>query len=426
MIRVACPHCQRTFRTMTEGMGLTAVCSGCGKSFKIGCARPPFTWKPTSLAEDSWIGVSPPEERKEIKHCIMCDAPLEDDAIRCLACGANQITGLVHKSRYRPAENIKVPLWALLPIKPVLVVLVVVGVGAGILWAVQKMFSAAVEEGVEMAQERIIRAAAQHYAGGMEPDEFAAKYGGRIDDRNLPRALEMLNAGDPMIRAAAAPLIACGNVTQVQPIVDKVRSDDQTEAAGALRILEAIGPKRLVELSCNDDEELRGPAAEALCLLFEINTDEQTLAALSTAGSADEKIEQLNRLCRPRPLAVGYFAIRIEDQVAPDPARVEQIGRAFYLHLGSATFVTDFEADRTFNIPVDRWCAATGIAVDVKEVRRWVTGTITLASPFGTGWRGEARVKAVQSLDGPPPGFLPVGPLDRNEVIILPIILEKQ
>ena len=56
MIRVACPHCQRTFRTTTEAMGVTAVCSGCHQSFRIGEARPPFTWKPTSLAEDSWIG----------------------------------------------------------------------------------------------------------------------------------------------------------------------------------------------------------------------------------------------------------------------------------------------------------------------------------------------------------------------------------
>jgi hypothetical protein len=429
-------------------MGVTAVCTGCRQTFRIGSARPPFTWKPTSLAEDSWIGVSPPEEKKEIKHCIICDAPLDEGAVRCLACGAKQITGLVHKSRHQTVKDVKIPIWALLPIKPVLAVLAVVLVGAGIFLAIQKMFSAAVQEGVEMAQVRVIRAAAQPYAAGMDPDEFAVTYAGRVDDRNLPRALEMLNAGDPMIRAAAAPLIACGNVTQVEPIVTKARSDDDAEAAGAVRVLHAIGPRRLVELSCEKDEQLRGPAAEALCLLFRLNADEQTLAALSAAGTAAEKIELLNRLCRPRPLAVGRFAIHIEDhtrdapsdsavgagerassppvQTAPMLAVIEQLGRTFYLKLGHTTFVSDFNAERTFTIPVEKWCAATGVAVDPKEVRNWISGTITLSSPLGSGWQGEARVKALQKLASPPPGFLPVGKLERNDIVTLPVVLEQR
>ena len=66
MIRVQCPHCERRYRTVTEVMGKPAVCSKCKQTFRIGESRPPFQWKPTDLAEASWIGVQPPEEREKL------------------------------------------------------------------------------------------------------------------------------------------------------------------------------------------------------------------------------------------------------------------------------------------------------------------------------------------------------------------------
>ncbi|HOA73093.1 MAG TPA: hypothetical protein PL151_00815 [Phycisphaerae bacterium] len=426
MIRVACPHCQRTFRTTTEAMGVTAVCSGCHQSFRIGEARPPFTWKPTSLAEDSWIGVEPPEEKKEIKHCIICDAPLGDDAIRCLACGANQITGLVHKPRNRPVQDVKAPFWALLPIKPLIVVAVVAAIGMGVFVAIKSMFKAAVDDGLEMAQVRMIRKAAQDLANGMDPDDFAVTHAGRVTDKNLPRALEMLNAGDAMIRAAAAPLIACGKITQVQPIVDKAKSTDAALASGAIQILQALGPRRLVELSVDDQAEVRRPAAEALCLLFKIPLDDRTLEMLSSADAPARRIDQLNRLCRAWPRAVGTFSLVMGEEVAPLPAVIEQIGRTFYLQIGTGRFVSEFDTERTFVIPVEKWCAATGVAVDPKEVRSWISGTLTLASPYGAGWEGELRVQALRKLASAPPGFLPVGELDGNETVVMPVVLQQR
>lgn len=426
MIRVACPNCQRTFRTTTEAMGRTAVCSGCHESFRIGSARPPFTWKPTDLGEDSWIGVEAPAEKKEIKHCIMCDAPLEDDAIRCLACGANQVTGLVHKPRNRPVAEVKAPVWSLLPIKTLIVVALVVLAGGGLFWGVRSIFSAAVEDGVEMAQVRVINTAARALAAGMDPDEFARKYAGRVDDKNLPRVLEMLDAGDVAIRNAAAPLIACGTVSDVAPIVAKAKSAHTRVADGAIKALQAIGPQRLVELSSSEQSSLRRPAAEALCLVFEIEANETTLSELSRACPVAEKIESLNKLCRPWPRAVGRFSVRIGEHVAPVAARVDQVGRTFYLQIGSGRFASDFDAERRFTIPVERWCAATGVAVDRMKMREKIGGTIILASPYGAGWQGEARVTARQKLTAAPPGFLPIASLDQDQTVSLPIVLEQR
>lgn len=64
MIRVLCPYCQRRYRTERSAFGVMAVCSACHRAFPIGQKLAPFEWQPTDLAEDSWIGVKPPEEKK--------------------------------------------------------------------------------------------------------------------------------------------------------------------------------------------------------------------------------------------------------------------------------------------------------------------------------------------------------------------------
>jgi hypothetical protein len=105
------------------------------------------------------------------------------------------------------------------------------------------------------------------------------------------------------------------------------------------------------------------------------------------------------------------------------PATIEQVGRTFYLQIGSGTFVSEFDVERTFVIPVERWCAATGAAVDIRQVRNWVGGTIVLSSPFGADWTGEVRITARRTLSEPPPGFLPVDKLAANEAVTLPVAL---
>lgn len=107
-------------------------------------------------------------------------------------------------------------------------------------------------------------------------------------------------------------------------------------------------------------------------------------------------------------------------------AVVDQIGRTFYLRIGSGTVTSDFAAERTFVIPIEQWCAATGVAVDARQVREWIAGTLTLTSPFGAGWQGEARITARKDLSSPPPGFLPVAGLRRDQAATLSVVLEHR
>jgi hypothetical protein len=411
---------------MTEGMGKTAVCSGCSQPFRIGSARPQFAWKSSDLGEDSWVGVEAPQEKKEIKHCIICQAPLDDDAVRCSACGANQITGLVHKRRAPAQVEAGSSILSILPMRLIALLLAVALVGAGVFWGIRSLFSSVADSGVELARHRIIMAAAKAVAGGADDAEFSSKFAGRVDNESLPRFLEMLEAGDPMIRKAAPLLIACGKVTQVGPIVAKARSPVKAVAEGAVQVLQAIGARRLVMLSNDADAQVRRSAAEGLCALFSLKADAPAVDELAEAVETAEKVERLNKLCRPWPGAVGTFAIQAGEQPASMTAQVEQIGRSFYLHVGSREFVSDSTAERTFVIPVEQWCAATGVAVDARQVTELISGRVTLTSPFGIGWEGEARVTARKDLSVDPPGFLPVGKLHREETVTLPVKLENE
>ena len=88
----------------------------------------------------------------------------------------------------------------------------------------------------------------------------------------------------------------------------------------------------------------------------------------------------------------------MNDRPAPFTVTVEQIGRTFHLQAGIGEFVSAADHERTFTIPVERWCAATGMAVDAHEVRNWMTGSITLTSPLGVGWEGTARLTSKRRL----------------------------
>lgn len=409
---------------MTEGMGKTAVCSGCGQTFRIGSARPKFQWKSTHLGEDSWVGVAPPEEKKEIKHCIMCQAPLEEGSVTCLACGANQVTGVVHRRRPVVKDG-GTSVWSLLPMRTIVMVLVAIAVLGGVWYGLKAMLQGVAHEGVELARQRIVMEAARYLADGGDEQSFAEKFSGRVTDENLDRFLLMLGANDPNIRQAAPLLIACGNVTQVGPIVTLAKSDDPATSGGAIAVLREIGPRRLVELSNDENEAVRRSAAQALCLLSGLADDQQTVDVLAERVATAEKTDRLNRLCRPWPQASGKFRVYVGDDEAPAPATVVQYGKVFYLRLGTGEFRSSFEEERTFSIPIERWCAATGVAVDPKEVRNWVSGSVVLMSPFGSGWQGTARVTARRDLPESPPGFLPTGPMERDQAASLPVRLER-
>jgi len=170
---------------------------------------------------------------------------------------------------------------------------------------------------------------------------------------------------------------------------------------------------------------VRRSAAVALCLLFELEPNEQTLRKLTEPISTADKIIALNELCRPRPQAVGLFHVVINDTRSPFLVEVEQVGQTFYLRVGSSEFRTSSLRYRTFEIPIERWCAATGSAMDLVAFRRMIGGVIVLQTPFGVGWHGTIHLTAKEPLSSELPGFLPIKPPKAGKTIEVKISLES-
>jgi len=403
-------------------MGKTAVCTKCRQAFRIGESRPAFEWKPTDLGEDSWIGVAPPEEKKEIRHCIICDAALGDDAVRCPACGANQVTGVVRRPRREPAGSGKSVL-LVIPVRLIVIAVVLALVGAGVYRGIRALSESAAKTGEQLVHQALAGRAAAHLREGGDAYTFADQFTGQVSDENLVDFVTMLSAGDPDIRRAATLLIGCGNVTQLEPILALAHARDS--APRALAVLEAIGPRRLVQLSGHADAQVRQSAATALCLLFNLEREDETVNSLAEAVPFAQKVRALNGLCRPWPQAVGPFIVIIDETKSDFLVDIEQIGRTFYLRAGSIQFRSSSSEQRTFRIPIERWCAATGPAVDVAAARRLLGGSITLVSPVGASWEGTVRVIAKRRLTGRLPGFLPIDPPTTAAAIEAPIRLER-
>lgn len=423
MIRVQCPHCQRRYRTKMEAFGRIAVCTKCARTFKIGESRPPFQWKATDLGEDSWIGVPEPEEKKEIKHCITCDAPLRPEMVRCPECGTNQVTGMVHKSRHRETTE-EVSFWSTLPLRPIGIALAVVLVCAGIFWTARAIGRKGVQIGDEMADTGLTKRVAAQLDAGEEESDAVAKYAGMVKDANIERFAQMLASGTPTWRRAAGLLIGAGQQTNLAPVVAIARSDDATTAAAGLAALEAIGARQIVNLSNHQDEKVRHAAAEALTALSELDRGSAKLGELAKVMSAAQKIKLLNEACRPWPELVGAFTVKIDETASPFPVRVEQIGRTFYLQVGQTEFVT-VRGTRQFTIPIHRWCAATGSAVDPRSARELLSGVVVLAGPTGAVWEGQVTLTARRKMSPPLPGFLPFEPPEPGQTIQAPVRLVR-
>lgn len=424
MIRVQCPYCQRRFRTMTEAMGKTAVCTGCNESFRIGEQRVPFQWKETDLSEDSWIGVPAPKEKKEHKQCFMCNAPMEPGMVRCPECGANQVTGVVQKTRTVEDAEAAPSLWSRLPTRRLAVVIALLALGAGVYGVFSWTRGSANRMADQMADERLVARAAGMIAGGSDEFELAAQFTGRVTDENLDRFVGMLTARDENRRRAVVALIGCGQFRRIEPILKA--ADTEATAAAGRRALELIGPRRLVDMSCDATESVRKTAALALCRISDLKPEETTLAKLSAQGTAADKISILNQLCRSWPQAAGLFQVVVGEERSPFLVQVTQIGRTFYLHTDRAEFVTVPGRQRCFEMSIEQWCAATGSAVDVTAVRQMLAGSVVLSSPLGVGWEGTIQLRAKQTLTERLPGFLPIEPPRKGVDMEIPVKLERE
>lgn len=406
-------------------MGRIAVCTQCHETFQIGEARPPFSWKQTDLAEDSWIGVEPPKEKpeREDRRCFKCDAPMEPGMVRCPECGANQVTGVVYRRRIEHEVEKSTSFWAYLPWRWLIAaagLAVLVGLGWGV---VSTMKRSTVDLGEQLMAEKMLVMAAQELARGGDEFDIAGRFAGKVTDDNVAYYLGMLAARDEIKRHAVAMLIGCGRLTQVGPIVE--RAEIEATSAGAYEALYAIGPRRLAELAGAADSAIRSSAAMAMCILFNIERRPATLRELSEPVPAAEKIVVLNRICRPWPQAVGAFQVVVGNARSPFTVFVEQIGLIFYMKVGSMEFRTSRLHHRTFIIPIEWWCAATGQAVDVSGLRQLVEGTVTLSSPLGVDWQGTIHVAARQPLRGDLPGFTPFSRPQLNVASEMPVRLSR-
>ncbi len=423
MVRVQCPYCHRRYRTELEAFGRTAVCTKCSESFRIGESRPPFEWKPTGLAEDSWIGVEPPEEQPERKHCIQCDRPLEPGVAHCPECGANQVTGLVQRPKPAPVDD-RIPLSSRLPLRPLLIAAGLAILGWGAYLALRSFSRSAEEISEAIADQGLVAQAARFLREHPDADSLPHNLIGRVTDASLGRYLERMSANDPAVRRAAALMIAAGQVADVGPIV--ALAEVRETATAGLQVLDAIGGRALVALSCREDPKIRLAAARALCLLNGLPLDDKTLRELSEATTPAAKIRALNGLCGTWPQGTGAFHVVIGETRSAFTVTVEQIGRTFGLRVGTTEFRSTLVAGAArFVIPVDRWCSATGNASDADLARESLAGTIMLAPVVGGMWEGTVRVTARRTLSGPPSGFLPVGPLDRGRLVEVPVRLVR-
>ncbi len=425
VVRVQCPHCRRTYRTELEAFGRTAVCTKCNAAFRIGDSRPPFQFKPTGLAEDSWIGVEVPEQKPEARHCIHCDALLEPGGATCPACGINQVTGVRERPAVRPSsEPVEIPLSSRIPVRAILVFVLAIGAAFGLYRGFRALTRSVDTIGDELTDRTLVAQAARYlrdrHEGALLPDAYA----GRVTDANLPRFLQQLSAaGDPVVRRAIARMIGLGRITQLAPVVAMAESRDT--ASLGMQVLEAVGIRRLVELARHDDPAIRQSAARALCLASHAKCDEATIRRLAEPTDFAAKAQVVNAVCGTWPQGTGQFAVVIQGTPSPFRVMVEQFGRTFLLRVGAAEFASSFIAGAArFEIPIERWCAATGTAADAESVGELMAGVLTLGPVVG-GWEGTVRVTARRSLGRGVPGFLPVGPLDAGRPVEAPVRLAR-
>ena len=59
-------------------------------------------------------------------------------------------------------------------------------------------------------------------------------------------------------------------------------------------------------------------------------------------------------------------------------------------------------------------------------VRDLMRGAVRLASPAGVGWEGAIQATLKRSINGPLPGFIPLEAASVEEVISLPVRLERR
>jgi len=410
MIAVLCPHCEHRYRTMTEGMGRDVVCKHCDQPFKVGEKRPPESWKIPDLGLDTWIGIEPPDEDEEqdrVVHCIMCDVPLKPGTTICTDCGANQITGVVQRHRYREPEPKRTSVGTILPTRWIAVLMLMAAIGAGGIWVIIKIAHSINTATTEVTDIQLINSVHDRLGAGDDLIAIRERFGGRITDQNLPRFTRKLLADKESIARATQMLVGCGRFKNLQPILVLAKENGRSRGRVAA-VLDVIGERRLIQLSCDDDESIRKAAAGALrYFLNDQVANDQTISRLMEHTRVADKQDFYNRLGRTWPEATGTFVVEVQGVRSDFQVHVQQFGQTFYFAIGTREFRNNHGDGRHMAITIDRWCEATGQAVDATAVRDLLGGTVRLSSPIGAGWKGTIELVLRTPVNGELPGFLP-------------------
>ena len=90
--------------------------------------------------------------------------------VRCPECGANQVTGVVQKSRSADDDDAAPPLWNKLPTRWIIVTAAVLALGAGVYAVFSWTRSSANQMADQMANESMVTRAAKLLEGGSRRD----------------------------------------------------------------------------------------------------------------------------------------------------------------------------------------------------------------------------------------------------------------
>jgi hypothetical protein len=411
---------------MTEGMGKEVVCKHCNQPFKVGEKRPPQSWKIPDLGLDTWIGIEPPDEEAEeerVVHCIMCDAPLKPGTTICTDCGANQITGVVQRHRYREPEPQRKSIGSILPTRWIAVLMLMAAIGAGGIWVIIKIAHSINTATTEVTDVQLVNSVRERLAAGDDLIAIQERFGGWITDENLPRFVRKLLADKESVARATQMLVGCGLFKDLQPIL-ALAEEDVRQRPRVAAVLNVIGERRLIQLSCDDDEAIRKAAVDALrYFLPDHISDNEVFARLMEPTRVADKQDFYNRLGRPWPEATGTFVAEVQGVQSDFQIHIQQFGQTFYCSIGTREFRSNHGGGRNITISIDRWCEATGQVVDPEAVRDLLGGTVRLSSPVGAGWKGTIELVLRQPTERELPGFLPFEVQKVGESMAVPVRL---
>ena len=163
---------------------------------------------------------------------------MEPGMVVCSACGANQVTGVVHRPRPKTQE-VKPHFWSGLPVRSIMLVVVVVAVVFGVYRVINSVGKSAAATAERLVYERMVAAAAKYLRDGGDVSAFGDKFGAQVTGDNLPGLVATTSVASGQV-VAKSPAPTVYDTTGTNPRVADCAAVDQARQArdesGQLRI----------------------------------------------------------------------------------------------------------------------------------------------------------------------------------------------